>query len=297
MSEPAGPTGVITLKKIGDMTYEQYGAIVLSSTSITQVTASASTLDTIFQPDIEQRMTWVEDFGSRIRHNEVTNANRAAWQSGAWQSQGGINKAFTDTGLLDGAGRLFLQAISSALPNMNVRNTEGETLPGDNRATTHVNRNPIFYIRWAQSVATSSGQMAIGWVKQGGSLTNLDMATASNGVTNAIYLKHGTGTEIIGCCRTTTPPGSFNRSETTLSMGVSASAGVYHTARMVCTGAGAAVEFFLDGESRGVITTDIPRDVPDDFTFALWPTFGSSNNNVFTIDVDYMAVSQQRTPG
>ena len=44
MTNPAGPTGVIVLRKIADNTYEQFGSIVLSTTGSSQVTASQEVL-------------------------------------------------------------------------------------------------------------------------------------------------------------------------------------------------------------------------------------------------------------
>lgn len=288
MSKPAGPTGVITLKKIADMTYEQYGAIVLSQTGVTQVTASAEALAQVFQPDIEQQMTWIEEFGSRV--TRAIGLGGAGWQGGAWQTQGNIDLSLKPTSLLDGAVANRLTTIALALPQATLTISETSSLSA-NAATTHVDRNPTMYMRWATTTATSTGMVGIGWHRGTESFTNLDLATGSNGLVSGIYIRCPLPAgEMVACCRTHS---GSTRLETTLSLGVSAAAGVYHTNRMVVTGNGAAVEFFVDGVSKGSITTNIPTDSGP---FSLAPGFGSSNPNVDVLDVDYMALSQQRTP-
>lgn len=292
MSGPEGPTGIITLKKIADSTYEQYGAIVLSDTGVTQVTLSAAAIAQIFVPNIEEQITWIEDFGSRIVNDPD---QTGGWQGGSWHAQGGVPKALTtiDT-VLDGAVRDRLDTIAVALPEAGLSQTEkfGSTAA----ASTNMNRNPTLYMRWAQTSATSAGAVGIGWAREGEGFTDFSLATAGNGLISGIYfrcvLPDG---DILACCRTHPTPGSFTRTETTKSCGVSAAAGVYHACRIVVTGAGAAAEFFIDGVSKAIITTDLPLSEPD-AQFQLGPSFGSTLANEDVIDVDYMALSQQRTP-
>ena len=49
MSEPDGPTGIITLKQVGDITYEQYGRIILSATGRTQINISPQDYRDLFE--------------------------------------------------------------------------------------------------------------------------------------------------------------------------------------------------------------------------------------------------------
>ncbi len=290
MSNPPGPTGIITLKKIGDLTYEQYGKIQMSATGLTQIVISTDSFTTWFeQRNIEQTVTWIEDFASRVQHDEIVKAGGAAWQGGSWSTQGGIDDALAATPSLDGAVRLRLTTLSTALPAANFEASNG---PFDGQqGTSHVNRNPTFYQRWAQTATSSVGMMAIGWHRGGESFTNLDLATGSSGLVSGIYVRHTNGSDIVACCRTFVGP---TRLETTMSTGVVAAPGVYHTARMVVTGGGAAVEFFIDGVSKGTITTNIPAE--SGASFQLSPGFASSVANDETLSVDYMALSQQRSP-
>jgi len=294
VSQPPGPTGVITLKKIGDMTYEQYGAIVLSTTGVTQVTMSAAVADQLFQPNIEEQITWIEEFGSRIQgdphqdsQSSLHNASLGAWPGGAWATQGSTRVTMVPQATLSGTVRQFLQTISVALPDSVLADTEAA---GTQQRLSETNRNPTYSMRWAQTATDSVGSFGIGWHRTGESFTNLSLTI--NGLNSGVYFRHEMNEDILGACRTFTPFIAGTQTETTLSMGVSASAGVFHAGRIVITGGGTAAEFFMDGVSRGVITTDIPT-IPGD---PLTPGFSNSNANVPVCDVDYMAMSQRRTP-
>jgi hypothetical protein len=282
MAEPDGPTGVITLKQIADMTYEQYGAIVLRETGLTQVTASAEARTLLFQPNIEQQVTWIEEFAARIQgapnpsQSSPVNAQEASWPGGAW------GMTLTPQALLDGAVRYDTAGVTG--------NTELQTdeTQGLQKATSHVNRNPTFYMRFAHAGGTDAGIRGIGWHRGGESF-----ATEASAKLGAINFRwQNGGTLIAVCSRNVAGVGQ----ETTMSTGVTMATGSYHTGRAVVTGAGAAVEFFVDGVSKGSITTTIPDEAPGPGgTFQLTPGVGSTNGPGDVMDVDYMACSQQRT--
>lgn len=228
MSEPAGPTGVITLKKIADMTYEQYGAIVLSQTGTTQVTASSDTLDAIFQANIEDQITWIEDFDSRIQgephqssQSSLHNTQRGAWPGGTWGTQGGTNASLVPQATLSGAVRQFLTTGGVALPQAALHANEAS---GGQQITAHVNRNPTFYLRWAHAGGSAGGLRAIGWHREGGSFTQ------STGPLGGIYFRWENAGDIEAVCVTHAGATKFM---TTLSMGVTVATGSYHTGRMV----------------------------------------------------------------
>lgn len=289
MSNPDGPTGVITLKKVGDVTYEQYGTIVLNTTGLTQVTASSAVLGAIFQPNIEQQMTWIEDFSSRIQgaphqvsQSSLKNSQAAAWTGGAWSTQGNTSSSLVPQATLSGSVSLHLTTGGVALPDAEFSTNESD---GNQQMTSHVSRNPTFYMRWAQTAATSSGAVcSIGWHRGSEGFTN------PGTLLGGIYFRAQANSDILAVCVTRVGATQF---ETTKSMGVLMAPGVYHTGRLVVTGGGTNVECFIDGVSKGSITTNIPTEGG---TFALVPGLGATNANVDLIDVDYMACSQQRTP-
>ena len=295
MSQPPGPTGVITLKKIADMTYEQYGSIVLSTTSVTQVTMSADVADQLFQPNIEEQMTWIEEFSSRIQgephqdsQSSLHNAALGAWPGGAWGTQGSTRVTMVPQATLSGVVRQFLQTGAVALPDSVLAQTEAA---GTQQPLSEANRNPTFYMRWAQTATDSVGNFGIGWHRTGESFKNLSLGV--NGLFKGIYFRHEMNGDIWGACRTAPAFVPGTQQETTISMGVSASAGVFHSGKIVITGGGTAAEFFMDGVSKGIITTNIPTQSDPS---ALTPGFSNSNANVPVCDVDYMAMSQQRRP-
>ena len=276
MSGPAGPTGVITLKQIGDVTYEQYGAIVLSTTGTTQVTASSTALAQVFQPNIEQQMTWIEEFASRIQgspnaaQSSFYNDQIACWPGGAWgkQNPGGLDSLIASPqATLSGAVRFGENAIAAPHSELFVNESSG-TIQG----TTQVNRNPTLYMRFAQTTVSGSGGVTrIGW----GDINN-NIAVAG------LCFRYVRNSDIEGAA-------SKASVTTTLSGGVTAADGVYHAGRIVVTGGGTSAEFFLDGVSIGTITTNIP-------TVVLGPRIEETEIAPQQTDLDYLACSQQRVP-
>lgn len=287
MSEPQGPTGVITLKKIADMTYEQYGTVVLDTDGGGQITFSDAALARIFQPDIEAQMTWIEDFASRLQgapnpnQSSSPNDQAASWPGGNWGTQGVIATNLLPQATLSGAVRL---GVVSGVGPPEAEFNSNETF-GLQQITSHVSRNPIFYMRWAHAGGSGGGLRAIGWHRRGQSFTVA--ASALLGAINFRWLNAG---DIVAVCSKRVGGVGF---ETTLSMGVTVATGSYHTGRAVVTGGGTNVEFFLDGVSKGNITTNIPDEGG---IFALVPGLGSDTTDLEIMDVDYMALSQQRTP-
>ena len=68
---------------------------------------------------------------------------------------------------------------------------------------------------------------------------------------NGIFFRHANGGNIFGVCRS-------GGAETVLDTGVAAANGTYRTLKCAVSGAGASVEFFVDGVSKGTISTNIP---------------------------------------
>jgi hypothetical protein len=275
MADPAGPTGVITLKKIGDITYEQYGAIVLSTTGITQVTASTTVLDSLFSPNIESTMTWVEDFSSRLQgavnanQSSFYNTATAGWEGGAWGTGAIVTTGLVPQATISGVVRSGAGAGNSGSA-LNTNESAG-TL----QSTTRIDRNPTMYMRFVPVGAVGGRQGKVGW----GDINN-------NITVNGI------------CFRWDTTKGSVveaavSKASTasTISTSVLASADDYHTYRAQVHGGGTSVEFFVDGISIGSVTTNIPAA-----TVNLGPRTEQAVSGLATVDLDYMAVSQQRMP-
>src|SRR3990167_838127 len=115
MSEPDGPTGVITLKQIGDQTYEQYGQIILSKTGLTQITISAQDFTDLFERQtLETQIVWLGEFQSRIQgtpnpnQSSTYNVDIAAWSGNAWarNNNTGGTSSLQDSVTLSGAVEL-----------------------------------------------------------------------------------------------------------------------------------------------------------------------------------------------
>jgi hypothetical protein len=79
----------------------------------------------------------------------------------------------------------------------------------------------------------------------------LSVAEFNGADRDGIYIKSASAGHLTGQC-------TSGGVSSTIDLGVAPADGVYHTFRMVVTGGGANVEFFLDGTSKGSITTHIP---------------------------------------
>lgn len=286
MSEPDGPTGVITLKQISDLAYEQYGKILMNATGLTQIFITPGDFSDLFERQtMETQIVWLGEFQSRIQgtpnpnQSSFYNVFEACWSGNAWAAQGTI-KSLQDTATLSGAVELDLTTIAVALPEADFCRNESS---GSQQITSHVSRNPTFFLRFAQGGGDTT--TAIGWHRGGEGFTNLAV------LLGGIYVKWTTDGSLIAVCSTRTGSTPL---VTTLDTGVTMVDDVYHTVRMIVTGGGTAVEFVVDGISKGTITTNIPTEGGD---FCLSPGFGAANANIGPVlKVDYMAMSQQRTP-
>jgi hypothetical protein len=115
---------------------------------------------------------------------------------------------------------------------------------GSNTSTPYVSsKNPTVIVREAQYGALANVTRYIG-------LGSADLTAAP---ADGIYFRHITGGNYIGVCRKASV-------ETTLDTGVAAANGVFHTLKFVVNGT-TSVEFFVDGVSKGTITTNIPTAV------------------------------------
>lgn len=266
LTGPDGPTGVIVLRKIADDTYEQFGSIVLSNTSTTQVTISGT-----FDPGIggiESTVTMREDFLSRVN----LTATDSVWcfPSGAW----GMPQNATDSG--GGASVVTVATICGAV-GIRGNNTIGGSLSYSRdeisfsaKTNSHVDRNPTYWVRWAQ-FGGGAATRSIGWSDE----------PLSTNSANGLFWRHTNGGTITAVAKN-------GGAETSLASSTTAANGVYHAGRMVVAGRGLAVQCLLDGADIGTISTNIP-------TVNLFPTMGTSSGSANDgLDVDYVALSQNR---
>jgi hypothetical protein len=131
-------------------------------------------------------------------------------------------------------------------------------------------KNPTVIVRQAQYGTSPNITRYIG-------LGSADLNAAP---ANGIYFRYTTNGNYIGVCRS-------GGSETTLNTGVAASNGTFHTLKFVVNGT-TSVEFFVDGVSKGTITTNIP-------TANLYFSCGSSD--IYTTNgmyLNYVYISQNR---
>jgi hypothetical protein len=253
------------LKKIADDTYEQYGSIVLSTTSLTQVTLSGT-----FDPGIgaiETTTTFREDFHSRV--NLTKDDSVYAFPSGAWGQPTNATGSFVSVvAVATISGAIGVRGNGTVASSLSFSRDERSFTQKTN---SNVNRNPTYWVRWAQ-FGGGAATRSIGW-------TDAALASAPG---NALFWRHTASGTITAVARS-------GGAETTLASSTSAANGVYHAGRMVVAGAGTAVQCLLDGADIGTISTNIP-------TADLFPSMGTSDPSTANgLDVDYVAMSQQRT--
>lgn len=282
MSEPNGPTGILTLKQVSDLAYEQYNRIILRKTGVTQINISPSMYQDLFErQSMETQLVWLGEFQSRIQgapnpnQSSFYNTSQMAWPGGAW---GVRDDQITNEATLSGGVKFSTGA--SPLQYGYFATNESAALFN---ATSHVSYNPTFYMRWAQTGNPGAGQAGIGWIRR----SNAFISDNTQGSINFRWDHNGT---ILAVCAKRNGGAT---DETTISTGVTGQNGVYHTGKAVVTGGGTAVEFFFDGVSIGTVTTTIPDEAG---TFMLTPNFGQYSTVGVTMIVDYMALSQQRDP-
>jgi hypothetical protein len=104
-------------------------------------------------------------------------------------------------------------------------------------------KNPTVKLRWAQN-GTASGTRRIGL---GQDVTDTFHSSEPD---NGIYFRHTAGGNIIAVCRS-------SNTESVLDTGVATANGTFHIGRLVVTGT-TSVQVFIDGVSKGTITTNIP---------------------------------------
>ena len=163
---------------------------------------------------------------------------------------------------IERGGVIILSAISS---------TPVLKPAGSNISKPYVSsKNPVVVIREAQ--INNGAPNAIRYFGLGDS--DLHGAPA-----NGIYFYHDQNGPYIGVCRS-------NSVQTTLNTGVSAADDVFHTLKFVVNGT-TSVEFFVDGVSKGTITTNIP-------TANLYFSAGFATNSGDIMYLNYVYISQDR---
>lgn len=258
-SGPDGPLGVITLKKIADDTYEQYGTIDF----FTQVTISGPVDPGI--GTIETTISMREDFLSRVNLTSFD----AVWSfgSGAWgmPKEATLSNSVTQVATISGAVRIV--GTGAAPCSLSFSRDEQSFTPKFN---ANVDRNPTFFVRWAQ-YGTGASTRSIGWSSE---------ALASDSA-NGLFWRHTNAGTIQAVAKKA-------GAETALSSSTTAADGVYHKGRMVVAGHGTAVQCVLDGADIGTIATNIPL-------VELMPSCGTSSiSNVQGLDVDYFGMNEDR---
>ena len=264
-SGPAGPTGVIVLKQIGDVTYEQYGSIILSDGPNTQVTLSSSLILNGGIGAIETTVLWAEDFLSRVGMTNVgvlaTSSLMWSFPDGSWSSRwhSGVSQGATIT------GTVIVQGTGTQSNGLTFSRDE---LSATNKPMAYVPQNPTLFVRWAQT-GTGAATRAIGWADG-------ELASDCNGM----YWRHTAGGFITAVCKN-------SGATTEVVSAISAANGQFHRGRMVVTG-GNSVECYLDGTLIGTIVTNIP-------SIPLVASFGTSGTATDSgLEVDYMALQQDR---
>jgi hypothetical protein len=259
LTGPDGPLGVITLKKIADDTYEQYGTIDFT----TQVTISGPVDPGV--GTIETTITLREDFISRV--NLTATSSCWSFGSGAWgmPKEATPSSSVTTVATISGAVRIVGTGTNPG--SLSFSRDEISFTP---KMNSNVDRNPTYFVRWAQ-FGTGAATRSIGWA---------DEALASQSA-NGLFWRHTNAGVIEAVARSAGV-------ETTLSSSTNAANGVYHMARMVITLHGVAVQCLLDSTDIGTISSNIP-------TVDLMPTCGTSAaSNTNGLDVDYFAMNEDR---
>ena len=259
LTGPDGPVGVITLKKIADDTYEQYGLIDFD----TQVTISGPIDPGI--GTIETTITLREDFISRVNLTAID----ACWSfgSGAW----GMPKEATPSGSVTTVaticGALRIVGTGTDPGSLSFSRDEISFTPKPNM---NVNRNPTMLVRWAQ-FGTGASTRSIGWANE---------ALASDS-SSGLFWRHTNAGVITAVAKN-------GGAESSIASSTNAANGVYHAARMIVTSHGVAVQCILDGTDIGTLSTNIP-------TVDLMPTCGTSAvSNNDGLDVDYFGLNEDR---
>lgn len=264
-SGPAGPTGVIVLKQIGDVTYEQYGSIVLGLGPNTQVTISNSLTLNGGIGAIETTVLWSEDFLSRVG---MTNTGTLATNSLIWSFPEGSWSSRWHSGVSQGATIVGTVIVQGTGTQSNGLTFSRDELSATNKPMATPSQNPTLFVRWAQT-GTGTATRAIGWADG-------ELASDCNGM----YWRHTTGGLITAVCKNA-------GSTTQLASVITAANGQFHRGRMVVTG-GNQVDCYVDGVLIGSITTNIP-------TLPLVASFGTSGTATDAgLEVDYMALQQDR---
>ena len=125
-------------------------------------------------------------------------------------------------------------------------------------------KNPTLKVRWAQN-GTQNGTRSIGLNDGSGYQPRY-----------GIYFRNTLNGNIVAVCRN-------NNTESVLDTGVGAATGTFHTGRIIVTGTSSA-EIFIDGVSKGTISSNIP-------TVNLTAFMAASGGRVET---DYIFVEQDR---
>jgi len=142
---------------------------------------------------------------------------------------------------------------------------------GSNTSFPYVSsKNPTVIVREAQYGADTSVTRFFG-------LGNNDLNAT---LTDGIYFRHIGGGNYIGVCRKASV-------ETTLNTGVAAANGTFHTLKFVVNGT-TSVEFFVDGVSKGTITTNIPT------ANLYFSCADDSSSTSYGMYLNYVYISQDR---
>ena len=259
LSGPDGPLGVITLKKIADDTYEQYGTIAFD----TQVTISGPVDPGV--GTIETTITMREDFISRVNLTAVDSV--WCYGSGAWGMPTTATPSGSVTQIATISGAVRIVGTGTVAGSLSFSRDEQSFTQKTN---ANVDRNPTFFVRWAQ-YGTGAATRSIGWA---------DSALASDSA-NGLFWRHTNAGTIQAVAKS-------GGAETALTSSTNAAEGVWHRGRMVVAGHGLAVQCVLDDNDIGTISTNLP-------TVDLMPTCGTSSiSNAQGLDVDYFGMNEDR---
>jgi hypothetical protein len=207
-----------------------------------------------FDPTVSS--VFYEEFDSAY----VDTTNNIVYAGNTWAIAG----ATVTISSAERGGVIYFVGIGSAPnPVLNPKNSD-TSLPYVS------SKNPTVIVRQAQYGTDTTATRYFG-------LGSTGLAAAP---ANGIYFRHIGGGNYIGVCRSASV-------ETTLNTGVAAANGVFHTLKFVVNGA-TSVEFFVDGVSKGTITTNIP-------TTNLYFSCGDDNTSAsYGMYLNYVYISQDR---
>jgi hypothetical protein len=219
-----------------------------------------------FWTDPETSQIVWEDFSSVSGATANPATGPFTFDSGTWGQAGGASITYNGGTLASGS----INVVTGAGSNGALSLWTSNFVAGSIRPITAASKNPTYYTSWAQLLNNAATRFI-----------GLGDAELWQAPTNGIYFRHAASGSIIGVARSASV-------ESTVTCGTSAAVGVFHSGRIVVTGGGTNVQFFIDGASCGSVTTNIP-------SANLGLSMGVGNlATADGLEVDYVVLKQTR---